>query len=88
MAAVTQDHIDALLDSAESQEHIFWGKEMVISYRLQNGFTVLGRAACVDPANFVDAIGRQFCREDAANKLWELEGYRLQLRLAGEIREA
>lgn len=85
---VTQEQIDALLDSAETQEHTFWGKELVVSYRLESGFTVMGRGACVDPANFDVAIGRKVAREDAANQLWELEGYRLQLSLADEWKPA
>lgn len=80
---VTQERINKLLDEAETQEHIFWGKELVISYKLASGFTVLGRAACVDPVNFDINIGREICRENAEHKVWELEGYVLQLKVAG-----
>ena len=76
---VTKAHIDAMLDAAETQEHVFWGKELVVSYRLENGFTILGRAACVDPAGFDIEIGREICRRDAEETLWLVEGYRLQL---------
>lgn len=82
---VTQEQIDALLDSAETQEHTFWDKELVVSYRLESGFTVTGRGACVDPANFDIEIGRKVAREDAANQLWKLEGYRKQLELVGKL---
>ena len=78
---ITQEQIDALLNSADTQEAIFWDKELVVSYRLPCGFTVIGRGACVDPANFDIEIGRKVAREDAANTLWMLEGYRLQLEL-------
>lgn len=77
--AVTQVQIDALLDQSETQEHVFWEKELVVSYRLPSGFTIIGRGACVDPANFDIEMGRQVAREMAARKLWELEGYKLQL---------
>lgn len=87
MNTVTQERINELLDSAETQEHIFWDKELLVSYKLNSGFTVTGRAACVDPANFDLEIGRKYAREDAENQLWKLEGYRLQLNLAGEIME-
>lgn len=87
MNKVTQQQIDRLLDSAETQEHIFWDKELVVSYKLPSEFTVSGRGACVDPANFDLEIGRRVAREDAANKLWQLEGYVLQLKLAGLIVE-
>lgn len=78
---ITQEQIDSLLASAETQEAIFWEKELVVSFRLPCGFTVTGRGACVDPANFDIEIGRKVAREDAANQLWQLEGYRLQLEL-------
>ncbi|MEH2138570.1 Gp49 family protein [Nostoc sp.] len=82
---ITQEQIDTLLDNAQTQEHVFWDKELLVSYRLESGFTVTGRGACVDPANFDLEIGRRVAREDAANQLWVLEGYRLQLSLAGTL---
>lgn len=78
---VTQEHINALLNSAEIQEHVFWEKELVVSYKLPSGFTVTGRAACVDPANFSFEIGRSIAREDVENQLWKLEGYLKQIEL-------
>ena len=84
---VCQEDIDALLDNAEVEEHTFHGKELVVSYKLRDraGFTLSGRGAVVDPANFDLDIGRAVARQDASNKLWLLEGYLLQLRLAGVI---
>lgn len=79
---VTQEQIEDLLNSAETQEHVFWNKELVVSYRLSNGFTVTGRGACVDPANFDPEIGRQVARRQVEDQLWQLEGYRKQLELA------
>lgn len=79
---VTVEEINALLDAAETQEHVFWEKELVVSYRLPSGFTVTGRGACINPANFDLEIGRKVAREDAAKQLWALEGYRKQLELA------
>jgi len=76
---VTQEEITALLDTAETQEHTFWEKELVVSYKLASGFTVSGRGACVDSANFDLEIGRQVARRDAEKQLWQLEGYRKQL---------
>jgi len=85
MNTVTQEQITALLDEAETQEHTFWGKELVVSYKLKSGFTILGRGACVDPANFVLEVGREWARKDAERQLWQLEGYILQNVLAGTI---
>lgn len=82
---VTADQIKQLLDSAETQEAVFWDKEVVVSYKLVSGFTVLGRGACVDPANFNIKIGRRVAREQVENQLWQLEGYLLQNKLIGLI---
>lgn len=52
---------------------------------LKNGFVVEGISACGDPANFDEEIGRKLARENARNKIWQLEGYQLRSRLAGLI---
>lgn len=84
MNTVTQEQISHLLNNAETQEHVFWNKELVVSYKLPNGFTVLGRAACVDPANFNLQVGRCVARADVEKQLWQLEGYLLQNKLHEE----
>lgn len=58
------------------------GKVMVCELTLRNGFTVRGEAACVSKANFNEEIGKAVSRENARKKVWELEGYLLQERLA------
>lgn len=80
---ITKEQLDALIDAAVVEEHLFHGgKSMILSYQLESGFTIDGRAAVVDLNNFDIEIGRQVAREDAINQLWQLEGYRLQLELA------
>jgi hypothetical protein len=58
------------------------GKVLVCELTLANGFTVRGEAAVVDPANFRQDIGEEVSFTNARNKVWELEGYLLQQRLA------
>ena len=85
---VTQQQIDALLDNAKTEEHLFHGgKSWIISYQLENGWTVDGRAAIVDPAGFDIEIGRRVARQNAASQLWALEGYLLQNKLADIAKE-
>lgn len=48
---------------------------------LENGFTVTGESACVDPKNFSSEIGNQIAYENAFNKIWKLEGYLLKEKL-------
>ncbi len=57
------------------------GKVMVCELTLRNGFTVRGEAATVSKANFNHEIGQRISRDNARNKVWELEGYLLQQRL-------
>ncbi|HFF1620518.1 TPA: Gp49 family protein [Yersinia enterocolitica] len=49
---------------------------------LANGFTVTGESACASPDNFDAEIGRKIARQNAANKIWLLEGYLLKERLS------
>ncbi|MCL6328521.1 hypothetical protein EXT51_03260 [Pectobacterium carotovorum subsp. carotovorum] len=48
---------------------------------LRNGFTVTGESAYASPENFDAEIGRQIARQNAVNKIWQLEGYLLKQRL-------
>jgi len=42
---------------------------------LDNGFSVRGESACVDPANFRKEIGEKVAYERALDKLWPLFGF-------------
>jgi hypothetical protein len=57
------------------------GKVMVCELTLRNGFSVRGDGATVSKANFNEEIGRKVSRENARNKVRELEGYLLQQRI-------
>jgi len=48
---------------------------------LENGYTVLGESACASPENFDAALGRKIARDNAKNKIWQLEGYLLRQQL-------
>jgi hypothetical protein len=45
---------------------------------LNNGYTVMGSSACVDPASFNKAVGEQIAYDNALNEIWALEGYLLK----------
>lgn len=45
---------------------------------LTNGFTVVGKSACVSPENFSESIGRRIAYEDAVSQCWALLGFRLR----------
>jgi hypothetical protein len=52
----------------------------VCQITLENGYTLVGTSACVDPAKFNQALGEQYAYEKAFNQLWDLEGYLLKQR--------
>lgn len=76
-ARITPKMIDEIIIS-ETFTVLPSGKAMVCELTLKNGFTVRGESACVSKANFNQEIGENISRDNARNKVWELEGYRLQ----------
>ena len=79
---VTQEHINKMFDEADKEPWCVYGKCYVLAIRLKNGFTIIQDASCVDPANFDIEIGKKIVEEKIKNKLWELEGYKLQNELS------
>ena len=77
---LTQEDIEATI---VSEEYTKMGKKTTVCLlTLRNGFEIIGTSGCVDPANFNEAIGRKFAKEQAVEKIWQLEGYRLQCSLS------
>ena len=64
------------------------GRTTICNLYLENGFTVRGESACVDPANFDKKLGEKFAYENAKDKIWLLEGYLLQQKLYEEPEKA
>lgn len=44
---------------------------------LDNGYSVRGESACVDPSNFNKEIGERIAHSNAFDKLWPLFGFLL-----------
>lgn len=83
---VTPEQIETIMSEAEFVvSHAVYGKQCIVVAKLRNGFTIVGESACVDPANYVNAIGEELAMKRIKEKLWELEGYALQKSLAGEL---
>lgn len=49
----------------------------VCALTLTNGFTVLGKSACVNPAMFSEELGRKYAAEDAIRQVGEFIGWRM-----------
>jgi sRNA-binding carbon storage regulator CsrA len=62
--------------------HIFSGTTVTVCcLKLKNGFTTVGESACASVENFNEEIGRKLAKENARNKIWQLEGYLLRERI-------
>ena len=81
---VTQEDIDKLMESAEIDVKTVFEKCTLVTVKLANGFVLTESSACVDKANYDEELGKEICLERIENKLWELEGYKLQCKLKGE----
>lgn len=77
---LSPERIDSVIVSEEF--HIFHGKHMVCCLTLLNGFTVTGESAVVSPENFREDIGIRLSRQKAREKVWGLEAYLLQQKVA------
>ena len=75
--SVTKDHLDNLVAGSEVEYAVFGNKLTVAVITLPVNFKVTGEASCVDANNFDKALGEKYALENAAKKLWELEGYLL-----------
>lgn len=57
------------------------GRTLICELTLKNGYTVRGESSCVSIENFDLDLGKKISREDAKNKVWQLEGYLLKEQL-------
>jgi hypothetical protein len=79
MSKVTMERLERLI---KTKEYIRLGQKTTICFiTMTNGFEIIGKSACVDPANFDKAVGEFWALHDAMDKLAQLEGYRLQWEL-------
>lgn len=74
---LTPDHIDSVI-SGETYTNLPDGRTVICQLTLQNGYTIDGKSACVSKENFNQEIGNKIARQNAREKIWELEGYLLK----------
>lgn len=82
MSKVTEEGLKALVKKATY--HRFPDTTVTVCcITLTNGYNLIGQSACVVPANFEEAIGKQLAFENAFAQLWPLEGYLLNHKING-----
>lgn len=73
---------EMLIDLIDSIDYATMGKKTTLCLiTLHNGFEIVGHSACVDVKNFDANIGKRIAYESAFDKLWLVEGYRLNAEL-------
>lgn len=75
---ITEDYITEIMENSEFEIHTVFDKCTVVSCRLPNGFVITESSACVSTENYDEDMGAEICFDKIADKIWELEGYRLQ----------
>ena len=80
---ITQTDIDNIIAKSQIKVQTVFAKCTIVSVQLPNGFVLVESSSCVDPINYSEAMGTSICIEKIKNKLWELEGYKLQNQLGG-----
>lgn len=81
---ITKTDIDFILANTLIKVEKYGDKTTILKATLPNGFVIVESSSCVDAENFDMAIGEQICMEKLENKIWELEGYKLQSQLNKE----
>lgn len=76
---VTKEDVMEIIDNSNViVENGVFDKSTVLHCQLPNGFVITTTSACVDPENYDPEIGEDICYDKLMEKIWELEGYRLQ----------
>lgn len=78
---ITKEHIDKIVEETEFNITTVFNKCTVVTAKLPNGFVITESSACVDEKNYSRNLGYEICKEKIINKIWELEGYRLQQKI-------
>jgi hypothetical protein len=75
---ITASGIQDLIEEVDFQTIALAGnKFMYCGIKMKGGFVVTGKpAACIDPDNWRDEIGRKVSFDNTFSEIWRLEAYR------------
>ena len=76
--SVTLEQVEEIMAKSEITAHTVFGKCTIVACKLPNGFVIVESSACVSPENYNEEMGIDICLDRIADKIFELEGYRLQ----------
>jgi hypothetical protein len=75
---ITLKQIEEIIENSEILVNTIFDKCTIVTCKLPNGFVITESSACVSPENYNEEMGFNICIDKIADKIWELEGYRLQ----------
>lgn len=76
--SVCTDHVATMLKNSDIKVITVFDKCTIVSCRLPNGFVITESSACVSPENYNRDLGIEICYNKIADKVCELEAYKLQ----------
>ena len=79
--SVTKETIDKILSKTLIKVEKYGDKTTVIMATLPNGFVIVKHSSCVDLGGRRIIKKKKICMERLVNKIWELEGYKLQSKI-------
>lgn len=71
---VPEPMVDDFIAKTESTR---LGNHTVVLVTLRNGFTLIEESACVDPANYDQALGEKYALAKAKQRIWNYLGFLL-----------
>jgi hypothetical protein len=78
---ITEEYIAEIMENSEFKTFTTFDKCTIVSCQLPNGFVITESSACVSPENYDKDLGEEICFDKIADKIFELEAYRLQQNL-------
>lgn len=75
---LTQKDINDIIKETEIKVLTMFDKTTIVVAKLPSGFVIVESSSCISPENYNVNLGKEICIERIKNKIWELEGYKLQ----------
>lgn len=78
---ITPEIIEDIINNSKVNVQTVFDKCTIVTCQLPNGFVIVESSACVSPENYNEEMGFKICMNRIEDKIWELEGYKLQSEL-------
>lgn len=79
---IKQSDIDAIIAKSKIEKMTWGNKTTCVKAELPNGFVIVETSSCVDPSNYDEELGVSLCLKRIKDRIWQLEGYKLQCELS------